>query len=62
MPDTPTGWKLITAFAAIAGFVISIVTYRTNEMDDRIRALEIRQTALECAINPELCRAIIRGD
>ena len=61
MPESVGGWKMIAAFGAVAGFMVTIMAYRTNEIDDRLRALEIRQTALECAMNPELCRAIVRG-
>ena len=61
MPINGTGWKLITSFAAIAGFMVSVVVYRTNDMDERLRVIEIRQAQMWCSLNPEACVAEINA-
>ncbi len=50
-----SAWAVIVAFGAVAGFMVSIMVYRTNAMDDRIRAIEVRQAQMWCTMNPEAC-------
>lgn len=54
---------MLVTFAGV-GFAISLVigitVNRLNTMDARIRELELSNVAVQCYINPEICRVIER--
>lgn len=73
MPDLFEGfkWREVLAVVAALVFFVAIMIDTVRDLDafyteenrilrNRIRALEIKITAHECAINPEICRVMHR--
>lgn len=73
MPDLFEGFRWREVFAVIGAVVFFVlilidsvrdqqnyVDQQLNMMRERLRVVEIQNVALQCAMNPELCRAIPR--
>lgn len=75
MPDLFEGfrWREVAAVVLCMVFFVTIIIQSVRDIDDvrrtedtslrkRIEKLEIMMVAQQCLDNPELCRAIRRGD
>lgn len=55
-------WTAAAGVIGIVGFVTMITFTNLMKYRDRMREIEIRMVALECSMNPEICRAIVRHE
>lgn len=53
-------WREVLAIVGSVTFLVGIMLWEVRDLRTRLRAVEITNTAQECAINPEICRAIRR--